>query len=135
MLVQPGPLRCDTPTKQTNKSKAKADETDELRENLDFIFLGMNPESDHQSNALEKTVKVPTSEEKVHSADPSRKRSRRGAIKRHNKKTSKSASSYNCDSSVIKEWKPPYQETCTPWFESTPSSLQIGFQSVFPLSF
>lgn len=95
----------------------------------------MNPESEHQSNAPEKTAKGPTSEENVYSADPSRKRIRRGAIKRHIKKTSKPASKYNCDGSVIKEWRPPSQETGTPWLESTPSSLQIEFQSVLPLSF
>ncbi|KAJ6144088.1 PAP/25A-associated [Penicillium samsonianum] len=71
----------------------------------------MNPESEHQNNAPEKTAKGPTSEENVYSADPSRKRIRRGAIKRHIKKTSKPASKYNCDGSVIKEWRPPSQET------------------------
>ncbi|KAJ6163736.1 hypothetical protein N7497_003715 [Penicillium chrysogenum] len=88
----------------------------------------MNPESEHQSNAPEKTAKGPTSEENVYSADPSRKRIRRGAIKRHIKKTRKPASKYNCDGSIIKEWRPPSQQTGTPWLESTPSSLQLEFQ-------
>ncbi|KAJ6163769.1 hypothetical protein N7497_003748 [Penicillium chrysogenum] len=87
----------------------------------------MNPESEHQSNAPDKTAKGPTSEENVYSADPSRKRIRRGAIKRHIKKTRKPASKYNCDGSIIKEWRPPSQQTGTPWLESTPSSLQIEF--------
>ncbi|KAJ5481374.1 hypothetical protein N7475_000186 [Penicillium sp. IBT 31633x] len=90
---------------------AKADETGELREHLDFISLGMNPESEHQGNAPEKTAKGPTSEENVYSADPSRKRIRRGAIKRQSKKTSKPASKYNCDGSIIEEWRPPSQQT------------------------
>ncbi|KAF3011406.1 hypothetical protein E8E15_003081 [Penicillium rubens] len=88
----------------------------------------MNPESEHQSNAPDKTAKGPTSEENMYSVDPSRKRIRRGAIKRHIKKTRKPASKYNCDGSIIKEWRPPSQQTGTPWLESTPSSLQIEFQ-------
>ncbi|KAJ5244512.1 hypothetical protein N7489_004608 [Penicillium chrysogenum] len=71
----------------------------------------MNPESEHQSNAPDKTAKGPTSEENMYSVDPSRKRIRRGAIKRHIKKTRKPASKYNCDGSIIKEWRPPSQQT------------------------
>ncbi|KAF4772519.1 hypothetical protein HAV15_012262 [Penicillium sp. str.  len=112
--------------------KAKAAETDELRENLDFISLSMISESEHQSNAPENAsdiaLKGPTGQENVYSADPSRKRTQRGAIKRHVRKTGKPTSKYNCDGSVIKEWRPPSQETGTPWFESTPSSLHIEFQ-------
>ncbi|KAJ6000942.1 hypothetical protein N7481_001351 [Penicillium waksmanii] len=59
--------------------KAKAAETDELRENLDFVSLSMISEkSEHQSNAPENAsdiaLKGPTSQENVYSADPSRKR-------------------------------------------------------------
>ena len=153
MLVQPGPLLCDTPIKQTNELKArccqadsqsktddtaKAAETGELRENLDFISLNMITESKHQSNASEDAsdiaLKGSTGQGIVYSADPSRKRTRRGAIKRHVRKTGKPTSKYNCDGSVIKEWRSPSQETGTPWFDSTPSSLHIEYQSVLPLS-
>ncbi|KAJ5348574.1 uncharacterized protein N7506_001827 [Penicillium brevicompactum] len=92
----------------------------------------MISESEHQSNAPEKAsgiaLKGPTGPENVYSADPSRKRTRRGAIKRHARKTGKPTSKYNCDGSAIKEWRPPSQETGTPCFESTPSSLHIEFQ-------
>ncbi|KAJ5277573.1 PAP/25A-associated, partial [Penicillium chrysogenum] len=111
---------------------AKAAETGELRENLDFISLNMITESKHQSNASEDAsdiaLKGSTGQGIVYSADPSRKRTRRGAIKRHVRKTGKPTSKYNCDGSVIKEWRSPSQETGTPWFDSTPSSLHIEYQ-------
>ncbi|KAJ5275482.1 hypothetical protein N7497_006093 [Penicillium chrysogenum] len=47
----------------------------------------------------------------MYSTDPSRKRTRRGAIKRHVRKTGKPTSKYNYDGLVIKEWRPPSQET------------------------
>ncbi|KAJ5346755.1 uncharacterized protein N7506_000008 [Penicillium brevicompactum] len=75
----------------------------------------MISESEHQSNAPENAsgiaLKGPTGPENVYSADPSRKRTRRGAIKRHARKTGKPTSKYNCDGSAIKEWRPPSQET------------------------
>ena len=113
---------------------AKADETDELRENLDFVSLGMISESKPQSNAPEKTSgiapKGPAGQGSMYSANPSRKRTRGGAIKRHCKKTGKAASKYDYDGSVINEWRSLSQELGTPGLESTPSSLHIGSQSI-----
>ena len=80
---------------------AKADETDELRENLDFVSLGMISESEPQSNASENTSDIApkgtAGQGSMYFANPKRKRTRGVAIKRHCKDTGKAASKYDYD--------------------------------------
>jgi hypothetical protein len=61
---------------------AKADETDELKENLDFVSFGMISESEPQSNAPENTANIapkgPAGQRSMYSANPSRKRTSGG---------------------------------------------------------
>ena len=130
------------PSEQTNKrvdvvklirkarldNAAKADKTDAVKENSDFISLGMAPEP--QSNAPENAPKGPRGQEGMDSAIASRKRTHDDEIKGYSKKTGKPASRYNMDGTVIDEWRPLSQETGTPWFETTPASLHMGTQSV-----
>ncbi|KAJ5535572.1 hypothetical protein N7513_008758 [Penicillium frequentans] len=110
---------------------AKAGETNEVKENLDFISLGMVSESEPHRNAPENALNIPlqrqTDGESI-SPVPRERRIRRGTVKYRSRNASKLGSRYNRDGSVIKEWRPLSQETGTPWLGSTPPSLPIKFQ-------
>lgn len=135
------------PSEQTNKridvvklirkarleNATKTEQTDAVKENSDFISLGMMPEPEPQSNAPENAPKGPRAQEGTDSAIASRKRTHDDEIKGYSRKTGKPASRYNYDGSVIDEWRPLSQETGTPWIESTPASLHMGTQSVLPI--
>ncbi|OGE46687.1 hypothetical protein PENARI_c137G07958 [Penicillium arizonense] len=77
---------------------AKVEETDELKENLDFVSFGMTSESEPQSNAPRTP---PTSPPKG----------------QHARKTGNAASKYDYDGSVISERRPLSQELGTPWLD------------------
>ncbi|EKV05577.1 Topoisomerase family protein TRF4, putative [Penicillium digitatum Pd1] len=108
---------------------AKIDETDAVKQNSDFISLGMaiEPEAP-QSKAPDNAPRGPKAHEVLDSAIASRKRTRDDEIKGYSRKTGKPASRFNYDGSVIDQWKPLSQETGTPWFEGTPTSLHVGTQ-------
>lgn len=110
---------------------AKTNETDAVKQNSDFISLGMafEPE-DTQSNAPDNAPKGPKAQGVLDSAIASRKRTHDDEIKGYSRKTGKPASRFNYDGSVIDQWKPLSQDTGTPWFEGTPASLHVGTQSV-----
>ena len=115
---------------------AKAGETDEVKENLDFIALGMIPEIELERNAPENALDIPLRRQTGRgSIGPVSKRSRirRGMVKCRSRNASKFGSRYKRDGSVIKKWRPQSQETGTPWLESTPPSLPIKFQLVYYL--
>lgn len=110
---------------------AKTDETDAVKQNSDFISLGMSFEPEiPQSNAPENAPKGPKAQEVLDPAITSRKRTREDEMKGYSRKTGKPASRFNYDGSVIDQWKPLSQETGTPWFEGTPVSLHVGTQLV-----
>jgi non-canonical poly(A) RNA polymerase PAPD5/7 len=113
---------------------SKMDETDAVKQNSDFISLGMENEPEiPQSNAPDNAPKGPKAQEGLDSAIASRKRTRDDEIKGYSRKTGKPASRFNYDGSVIDQWRPLSQETGTPWFEGTPPSLHVGTQSVLSL--
>ncbi|CAG7969901.1 unnamed protein product [Penicillium salamii] len=130
------------PSEQTNKrvdvvklirkarleNAAKTETTDAVKDNSDFISLGPMTELEPENNAPENAPKGPKGQETMDSGPGNRKRTREDELKGFSRKTGKPASRYNYDGSVINEWKPRSQETGTPWFESTPSSLHIGSQ-------
>lgn len=132
------------PSEQTNKridvvklirkarldNAAKANENDAVKENSDFISLGAMPDPEPESNAPANAPKGPRGQDSMDSGPGNRKRTREDELKGYSRKTGKPASKYNYDGSVIDQWKSLSQETGTPWFESTPSSLHIGTQSV-----
>ncbi|KAJ5544329.1 hypothetical protein N7513_007140 [Penicillium frequentans] len=110
---------------------AETGETDEVKENLDFIALGMIPETELERNAPENDLDIPLQSQTGRgSIGPvsMRSRIRRGRVKRRSRNTRKLGSRYKRDGSVIKKWRPQSQETGTPWLESTPPSLPIKFQ-------
>ncbi|KAJ6139373.1 hypothetical protein N7471_005859 [Penicillium samsonianum] len=108
---------------------AKTDETDAVKQNSDFISLGMSFEPEiPQSNAPDNAPKGPKAQEVLDPAIASRKRTRDDEIKGYSRKTGKPASRFNYDGSVIDQWKPLSPETGTPWFEGTPTSLHVGTQ-------
>ncbi|CAI7593835.1 unnamed protein product [Penicillium glandicola] len=108
---------------------AKTDETDAVKQNSDFISLGMADEPETtQSNAPENAPKGPKAQELLDPAIASRKRTREDEIEGYSRKTGKPASRFNYDGSAIDQWKPLSQETGTPWFEGTPASLHVGTQ-------
>ncbi|KAF9253198.1 hypothetical protein LCP9604111_724 [Penicillium roqueforti] len=108
---------------------AKTDETDAVKQNSDFISLGMDFEPEvSQSNAPENAPRGPKAQEGLDPAITSRKRTRDDELKGFSRKTGKPASRFNYDGSVIDQWKPLSQETGTPWFEGTPASLHVGTQ-------
>jgi non-canonical poly(A) RNA polymerase PAPD5/7 len=109
----------------------KTDEMDAVKQNSDFISLGMDFEPEvPQSNAPDNAPKGPKAQEVLDPAITSRKRTRDDEIKGYSRKTGKPASRFNHDGSVIDQWKPLSPETGTPWFEGTPAALHIGTQSV-----
>ncbi|KAJ5178110.1 uncharacterized protein N7500_000809 [Penicillium coprophilum] len=108
---------------------AKTDETDAVKQNSDFISLGMEPEPEvPQSNAPDNAPRGPKAQEGLDSAIASRKRTHDSEIKGYSRKTGKPASRFNSDGSVIDQWKPLTPERGTPWFEGTPASLHVGTQ-------
>ncbi|KAJ5558719.1 hypothetical protein N7535_009402 [Penicillium sp. DV-2018c] len=108
---------------------SKVDETDAVRQNSDFISLGMENEPEmSQGNAPNNAPKGPKALEGLNSALASRKRTRDDEIKGYSRKTGKPASRFNDDGSVVDQWRSLSQETGTPWFEGTPPSLHIGTQ-------
>ncbi|KAJ5654783.1 PAP/25A-associated [Penicillium lividum] len=113
------------------KNAAKAGETDEVKENLDFISLGMIPETEPKRNAPENAHDIPLQTQTGWGrVDPilRQRRTRRGMVRRRCQIASKLGSRYKRDGSVIKEWRPQSQETGTPWLESTPPFLPIEYQ-------
>ncbi|KAJ5269225.1 hypothetical protein N7505_004983 [Penicillium chrysogenum] len=107
----------------------KTDETDAVKQNSDFISLGMGFETEvSESNAPENAPKGPKAQEALDPAIASRKRTRGDELKGYSRKTGKPASRFNYDGSVIDQWKPLSPETGTPWFEGTPVSLHVGTQ-------
>ncbi|KAJ5356498.1 hypothetical protein N7517_011107 [Penicillium concentricum] len=108
---------------------AKTDETDAVKQNSDFISLGMAFEPEiSQSNAPDNAPKGPKAQDVLDPAIASRKRTRDDEIKGYSRKTGKPASRFNYDGSVIDQWRPLSPETGTPWFEGTPPSLHVGTQ-------
>jgi hypothetical protein len=111
-----------------------AGETDDGKGNLDFISLGMIPETEPERNAPENALDIPLQRQTGRGRfDPvlRQRRIRRGTVKRRSQNASKLGSRYKRDGSVIEEWRPQLEETGTPWFEPTPPSLPIKFQSVY----
>ncbi|KAJ6184323.1 hypothetical protein N7519_005624 [Penicillium mononematosum] len=107
----------------------KTDETDAVKQNSDFISLGMGFETEvSESNAPENAPKGPKAQEALDPAIASRKRTRDDELKGYSRKTGKPASRFNYDGSVIDQWRPLSPETGTPWFEGTPVSLHVGTQ-------
>ncbi|KAJ5479415.1 hypothetical protein N7530_004924 [Penicillium desertorum] len=107
----------------------KRDETDAVKQNSDFISLGMGFETEvSESNAPENAPKGPKAQEALDPAIASRKRTRDDELKGYSRKTGKPASRFNYDGSVVDQWKPLSPETGTPWFEGTPVSLHVGTQ-------
>ncbi|KXG47628.1 PAP/25A-associated [Penicillium griseofulvum] len=107
----------------------KTDEMDAVKQNSDFISLGMDLEPEiPQSNAPDNAPKGPKAQEVLDPAIKSRKRTRDDEIKGYSRKTGKPASRFNQDGSVIDQWEPLSPETGTPWFEGTPTALHIGTQ-------
>ncbi|KAJ5782769.1 hypothetical protein N7457_004543 [Penicillium paradoxum] len=107
----------------------KVDETDAVKQNSDFISLGMEPEPETaQTKAPENAPRGPKAQETIDPAITSRKRTRDDEIKGYSRKTGKPASRYSYDGSVIDQWRALSHETGTPWFESTPAALHVGTQ-------
>ena len=118
------------------ENAAKAGETDEVKENLDFIALGMIPETELERNAPENALDIPLQRQtgRGRIGPVSRQsRIRLGTVKCRSRNASNLGIRYKRDGSVIRKWKPQSQETSTPWLESTPPSLPIKFQLVYYL--
>jgi non-canonical poly(A) RNA polymerase PAPD5/7 len=107
---------------------AKTEGSDAVKDNMDFISLGHVPEPEPENNAPDNAPRGPRGQATTDGASGSKKRTREDELKGYSRKTGKPSSRYNYDGSVIDEWKPLSQETGTPWFQSTPSSLQVGSQ-------
>ncbi|KAJ5327775.1 hypothetical protein N7452_008165 [Penicillium brevicompactum] len=130
------------PSEQTNKrvdvvklirkarldNAAKTNASDAVKENSDFISLGAMPDPEPENDAPANAPRGPKAQESMDAGPGNRKRTREDELKGYSRKTGKPASRYNYDGSVIDQWLPLSQETGTPWFESTPTSLHIGTQ-------